>query len=676
MTSGGVVLGLFWTLVAIVEALLVATFRSGLQTSPLLLVACAGLLASGASMPALVNTLTPRLVQRMPYLGPLASLAILASPLLAFWFGIAIGFALIVLGITALVFGLTRLRSASQGKLGWMLALVPVTSWYLFVSVNNQGLANIYSLEQSYLGLLNRDTSFHTAIAHMIQNFGVASLGMDGLLPIAYHTGSHWWFAALGLATGNEPLIVYPAGIVVVAVPALVMAVSFAAYAISRGTLTAAGVLIRVLLLLLAVDAVSHNWTSYYISESYTLGLVAMLLLLPMLMNVVDHPHPDRVQVFLRPALLVAAIVLLSALKVSVGLLWAVAVCWVVLRSSAGWMTRAAQIAAAAASVLLALRLFSPGTADYLPKTQALVVPLYFFRLFPLSESLSSFLVPACFLTLVAGSLWWRNRLWSNLRERKMLYAEVVLVVTVVGALPALLGVPQDSAVWYFLNVGQWYALPALAAALERADLVSLTTALTATRAGWVALAFCGYVAVTQAVMAFDAHFLSTAGNIVRALDARSNGRLLQGTSAGAWFRASLRDEGRLFGSRFRLAFVDSPGARLARIVRARVAGQPRFGVFVPPDNQEFWKLVPGCRTIYHVQPSISGRPSILGAPPKAMGCERDAYQENYGPDVRSRELDDAALCGYTNRRDVDTVLILHELSDGPANRILRCKGA
>jgi hypothetical protein len=136
-----------------------------------------------------------------------------------------------------------------------------------------------------------------------------------------------------------------------------------------------------------------------------------------------------------------------------------------------------------------------------------------------------------------------------------------------------------------------------------------------------------------------------------------------------------LRGEQRLFGGGFGAALAESPGARLARLVRTHTAGRSGVGVFVPPSNVEFWKLTPGCRTIYHVQPSISGAPSLLGAPPRALGCEPDAYQGNYGRDVYSRALGDAELCQYAQRRGLNGVLILNTLRDDAANRLLDCKG-
>jgi len=288
--NGWVLLGMFWALVGLTEAMLIALYRSGLQIPWSLLASSAGVLASSAFMPALVTVLMPRVTERVPYLAPLSSLIVLASPLAAFALGSGVGLIAAACGAAALLaFSVINMRYLATPKCWWLPVLAGITAWYLFTRINNLDFATIYTPEQAYLGKLNTDTQFHIAIAQMIQHFGVASLGMDGLVPIRYHVGSHWWLAALGTASHTEPLISYPVGVIVVAVPALLMGASFAAYAMARDALPAAGALLGVLILVWVTDTILGSWPFHYVSESYTFGLAAMFLLLPALDDAIER---------------------------------------------------------------------------------------------------------------------------------------------------------------------------------------------------------------------------------------------------------------------------------------------------------------------------------------------------------------------------------------------------
>ncbi len=64
-------------------------------------------------------------------------------------------------------------------------------------------------MEKLWYGDVHQDTLFHAAISAMIKTYGVASTGLQGLVPVHYHILSHQGFAALSILSGVHVLEVY-----------------------------------------------------------------------------------------------------------------------------------------------------------------------------------------------------------------------------------------------------------------------------------------------------------------------------------------------------------------------------------------------------------------------------------------------------------------------------------
>jgi len=167
--------------------------------------------------------------------------------------------------------------------------------------------------------------------------------------------------------------------------------------------------------------------------------------------------------------------------------------------------------------------------------------------------------------------------------------------------------------------------------------------------------------------------FQRSMGELLRAAE-RQGGEFLHGRNATRYFSDSLRAERTLFGSDFRAALSNSTGSRLIAEIR-RVAKPPRvdLAVFIPPENEAFWKFQADCRDKHNVQVSLSGEPSLLGVPPKQYGCPRDAYQTNYGEHADSRPLADGELCAHARARNIREVLVLEDVRSSGRNRLLDC---
>ncbi len=184
----------------------------------------------------------------------------------------------------------------------------------------------------------------------------------------------------------------------IVAVPALLTSLFFSAMAIDRARKNALAYIAVGLAVTFVVDAIVDG-PSYYISESYTFGLIGLLLFLPLLFSLSKHDGSKDAAVF-GFTLTILAIPFLMALKVSVGILWGVSVGWVALRRYGISVTTVMAGLGSLAALAVGLVMFSPGTGDYIHNTSSRFELFYYFRLFPEVRSFSSLLIPLCFVLI------------------------------------------------------------------------------------------------------------------------------------------------------------------------------------------------------------------------------------------------------------------------------------
>ena len=324
-------LALIGITISFCNAIVYYPLRLGLYT-PVLLVPSCFLIVSAALLAPLLLPLRGWGADR--------NFRCVAMPLLSFLVLSGVLLAFVLRGYLLLVYMLIFLAGARRALQhlrteGWLafffcVAVGCVAGLYLFSLVQSLNYAGLYTPEQSLLGTLNHDTTFHTSIAFMIQNFGVPSTAIDGIIPIKYHFGSHFWFAALGQLASSEPLFSYGAGVPIVLAPMVVIALLCSAVSIDRGRKPLAAYLLVGFGLVFLSDLIGGH--AYYISESYSCALIGLLMLLPLLAFVADEPQLPPAQATIALAIAVAMIPLLLVLKISVGALWTAALGWIILR--------------------------------------------------------------------------------------------------------------------------------------------------------------------------------------------------------------------------------------------------------------------------------------------------------------------------------------------------------
>jgi hypothetical protein len=597
---------------------------------------------------------------------PLVTIGVLASVVLAFWADrslLVAAYLLISLG--GLWGALAPLRHGGGRSYVWLLASAAVFAIYLFDVVHSLNYAGLYTPEQSLLGTLNHDTTFHAAVAFLIRNFGSPSIGLDGVLPLKYHFGSHIWFAALGVLTAADPASVYGAAVPIVNAPLLVVAVVICGAAIDGARKSAGSYVVVGVGLIILSDFIDPK--SYYISESYTFALIVLLLALPILAELAQIGQSMKSTV-LHFAIAIAFVPLLALLKISVGVLWAAALVWLAIRRLGFYWRGIAIGGSALAALAMISSVAAPGRANFPGVSAALIIPFYYFRYFPYLSSFSSLLAPAALL-LSQTRRFGGEGLHAAFVNRSDLLLEVTIVVTLLGLGPPLLGIPQDSSVYYFLNVGQWFAMGALTARLSP-DL--LWRAIGAVRAGPAFALFAAFAALQWAL--YPAVY-QTMSDLAIAADQKVDGKLLAGRSTTTYFLDTLRREHVLWGSDFRAALAASAGSGIIQAVRAAAPAPRRdLAIFIPPSNVDYWNLHKSCNDKHNVQVALTGQPSLLGGPPASSGCPIDAHTAVYGASFMSRVVTDADLCAHARDRGMGRVLILEESRPSPQNRILDCK--
>lgn len=662
-------LDLLWAQIALIgitisfcNAIAYYPLRLGLGSPPLLVPACVLIVAATLLAPLLLprrGMLADRNLRSAAM--PLLSLAVMASVITALIFHIFPLILYVAIFLAGSRRALQLFRTLNALQLLFCLSAGCVIGFYMFGTVQTLNLANVYSPEQSLIGTMTHDTTFHSAIAFLIQNFGVPSLGVDGIIPIRYHFGSHFWLAALGRLTLSEPVFSYGAAVPIVLAPTLIAALFLSAVSIDHGRKSLPAYLLVGLALVLLSDAI--GWKSYYISESYTCGLIGLLLLLPLLALIADDEVLSSHQLSIALLIAVLMIPLLLVLKVSVGSLWTAALGYTVLRRY-GFSKHAVVTGfAAGAFFLVVLHALSPSPGDYKKLSNSLIVPFFFFRLFG-PVSLSSFVIPVVLL-LSQTRLYGGAGVRAAFAAKSDLIFEVTMVVMVLSAIPAMLGIPQDSAVWYFLNVSQWIAMPLLMARFAPASFP-----WPARNVLLRAFPIISVAAGLILILLFPAVY-KLASSVLLDANRRTGWRLMHGRTPSKYFYQTLKTEHVLWGRDFRNVLAAGSGGQLVQIVRHAIPQPDRnAAVFIPPENKAFWSRSPTCMEAYNSQVSLTGQPSLLGEPP---ACDTDAYTADYGTRFKSRTASDAELCEHARQRNIQRVLIVAESRPSERNRIIDC---
>jgi hypothetical protein len=640
---------------SLTTAALIGLYRRGLYVPTRLVVLGLSMFTACAFAPFVLPTGWRRRLADAPYAYPLTSFAVLIAAFAAYGLGRLAPGLLYVYAALGLV-GLGRALGVVRGMSWRHYAFLPAAALlavYVFFYFTPWNYASVYAPEQALLGTVRKDTYYATIIAHMIQAHGTVSTGLDGLAPHRYHIASHAWFAALGRVAGTMPLLTYSFIHQLVLLPAQFLALAFSLICAAGRRRGVIGLLAAAAAMVFFTDAIGRP--SHYVSESYAAGLMGLLFFWPLLLDLMSRPERVGRAAWARLALALAGVVILNSVKLSVGLLWTLALGWVVLRRE-GWRWRGlATIALAGLLAGAAFLIFNdPGQA-------AVVEPLKFLAHHPRLLFLTNWIIPGLYLAALAltEGITSRAGLGRAIRERRTVGAETLVLMAAVSALPALMLWLSIGWAWFFFNVPQWPAMSMLAGVWDARPLLTPARRRT-TYAAAAALALAGvYLGAT-----FIASAARPAGMERSRELARAGGKGPRGPTPA-----------RPYGAELDALLGASPAYQAyCRIMDAAAARPGDFAVYAPAANDAFWHAVANCTAQPMFVPAVTGKVMLYGLLPRDYDCDLEFYgYPDYGPDAYARDVDDAALCRHAREKGFASVFILNDVFQPERNRMLEC---
>jgi hypothetical protein len=660
----------FCLIFAATIALLHAIGRSGLDIHPLQLLANAVIATAVLFTPALLRRFVRTKDQWICWVPVGTTIALLFPALGLFvgWWGIVPLVAMAVFGM------LLALRHGFRMRHFWRLAGIGAPGFALvyFIWLNGSAFGHIYQFEFAQLGRLYLDNVFHAAIAEMIRNFGVASIGADGVLPLSYHVGSHTWIAAVAGIVQEPAIILYPVALQVIGIPCFLFAFLVAADLLPPQATAGASRIILASITCI-VGASWLIWDKLLLSESYVFSLIPFLVGLPLLFSILLQPRSRLLEDKARLVTAFFLFIVTFWFKIPVGVMWAVGVGYVVARVYIIGRTRLALpllLGGVAVGILFLLVV----AGYYAPVALGeMIRPFDFLRLYPLH------FIADLALTLAAVAMLYFDTALPR-RDRR-LQIEFLAVLAICGNLPGAI-FALDNGAYYFMNASTWVALAVLASRgavyLQRAELRFPRVR------GWLVL-------VIVALILFDpARWMSTFRFIERvaALQTLGDGgpppagpyekRNLAQAARESWreldsFAAILRS-GALFPESVSAAIERSVGGQALREVAAAKAQAPgAIIVSVQASDLSFWRMNADCRAQPMLLPALAGTPMLMGLPPREAQCDL-GFQYGfaaYGEKSVASDLGQQELCARAGT--FKSVLVLEERNGVQAGTLISC---
>lgn len=355
------------------------------------------------------------------------------------WFGISIA----LLWTSTYVIPLADRTVGLQRK--DVAVAVLLVAWAIGVVWGQGYLSPVFEL-QFAAGATHIDTLYLSSYANMLANYGAASTGVDGLVHVPYHFLSNLLMGLLGRIGNAGAFAAYHLGFPVVVVPLFFLLLLRLAESQTTSNRSIATIVVLVGIIGVVPQRwrydVAIGWNAILISESYTVGLILLLLLCWLLWS----RSPNNASQ-LSAVLLAMLLTFLSGVaKISIGVLIVVGAGYWWLR----WQRRNMR------ALLWPLSMAVGAGAAYLVANDPAVsggVRLFdFFRGY-----VSDPLLPWFFLQYWPLVLLWGTRTHGSDKEHRA--TEILTCIAVVGLVPGLILDIGGGSALYFSNVYYWPAL-------------------------------------------------------------------------------------------------------------------------------------------------------------------------------------------------------------------------
>jgi len=562
----------------------------------------------------------------------------------------------------------------NAGYLFFYLLLLIFISAYYFVTISNANVISAFTPEQGLLNLLNPDTRFHAAISYNIQNFRQISLGLDGYAYLAYHYFYFLFIAGIGIVSNSEPLWTISAVHYILFVPCLVFFVSYVAAVSSNFKESFLYYISFSFLLLILSEIIFTHSYSYFNSATLPLSLFCVLSSIPTLL--IFSNLKNNIFKFCLSVFLILFSILIFSNKVSSGSLYLLMISWIFFKNYKFSITTFILAFLTIIIFYLNYFLFFPKVDDYPGYDGSLFNFLYILKLWGQISVFSPYLFIATYLLLIKFSFKLKN-------QPEIYFAEGLLIVSITSLIFSLLGIPQDSAVLYFVYVPLIISIPMIVSKISFTDFKNLLIDknkkiknLKKIFAIFIVFVFL-FISIDRAINFSPQREIIK--KIVYMNDKLSNNKILNNNiSESDYIRANLKKNYTIFNQDFQEKITLNFFSQIRQLSKT-LETNPHIGFFVPPDNKLIWnfsektQLYTLCRNTIHIVPSLVGYPTILGSHPLRYGCPKEAYITNYLPHNNSQNVSERNLCERAKRVNLKTIYILENENNNLKKIVVNC---
>ncbi|HZI99525.1 MAG TPA: hypothetical protein VFD22_02600, partial [Gemmatimonadaceae bacterium] len=528
-------------------------------------------------------------------------------------------------------------------------------------------------------GVVHHDSVTLAALGSMLRTYHVATMGLDGLLYMAYHWGSPWLFAQLSNLTGQSVLTFYQLGYPLTMIPlffgsVIAFAIQMSGRDLTREWLTWILFIAATIGIfpITGMDAIGVWTSNLMISESYAVAVPVALMIVATVWvfwrqrgNAVMTGNGSIADFGFLAIFLAAGLVALGYVKISFMILGAGAAGYAALRVGAWRQWPLVLIG----SWILGIVAVTFQRVSLVAHREGLV-PFDFLKGFVPREWWVFFVLAQLFWTLLYVVLRLRQEKAKTVgdviglaRARRILDVEVLLAIAVAGILPGFIMHIDGGSAFYFSDIQRWIAL-----ALLITSAAALFPRIEWNQKSGLAKAAIAFVAFPFVV--------STARNSVhwttRMLRANAE---LRHTLYPAAERAAITPGIRSLPNLADPAKLDAglkssvnynPIEGLLELDKADLAFKRTTIAFVPQSETRYWTLLkrPGaCAFSGFVVPALTGIAMIDGMP--AADCKLSPYyglslyRHRTGPQVVNAETN-RALCIRVDKSRFDRVIRLH----------------
>lgn len=541
-------------------------------------------------------------------------------------------------------------------------------SIFLINSINDANHAHFFSPEQMNLGVMNHDTRFHVGITHIIQNFNVSSVGTHGYLPLNYHYFINWYFAGFGEFFNLNPVWIISTIPFFLIIPLFFFFLFNSSASLIKYKSILGNIFVNLILILFILNLSGPFRNSIFISETYLISLTCLFALIPLLYGIKTELKKNKnISIFL--FFLITFFPILISMKVSIGIFYGIFISWIIFRLYIFSKLTFFYSLIILLFFLVSYNYFVPSINDYVDTKKNPIDLFFYFKTFPGLYSLVPYLF--IFLLLFNSNYNIKKFNFSGLLIKDTstkILIEAILIISLLGLIMAIIGIPRNSSVWYFVNPCQWFAIPILVSYFlnkkNNISLLSLQKKLSLKKR----FNFQKNINYILFFIFLSFYFNTTLNfnnskNILKeiAYKANLNSNYLlfdKNESPGNYFKKNLSQNFTLFDKKFLNAKKNSVGSKLGLLNSIKNI-DTKTAVYINPNEKKFWEFQSGCRTKFNIIPSVSGLATIYGSPPKKYGCGLNDYTANYGGETFSIFLSNEKLCAEAKKIKINKIIKL-----------------